>query len=268
MCRRMMYVVVVMMLGLAPMNLVYGGFNPGSPDLLAWWTCDEGAGTVVGDTSGNGHDGTFVNGDPAWVAGIHGNAVELVGPTLVEVPSLNVELTEATMAGWIKPYGAQSDWSSIIMHREPSLAHGFNILGFQLAYHWNDMRDSWSYRGGDMIAEDDWTFAAVTIEPDKATFYVNGVAGSVNAISHGPATWDGNIYLGGDSRADRTDRRMNGALDDVSFFSRVLTVDEILAAMEGIEEAGATITVAAGGDIAAANATAVAGDTIDIAAGT
>ncbi len=50
------------------------------PDLLAWWTCDEGAGTVVGDASGNGNDGTFVNGDPAWVEGIRGNAVELVGP--------------------------------------------------------------------------------------------------------------------------------------------------------------------------------------------
>jgi len=209
--------------------------NPGNPDLLAWWTCDEGAGTVVGDASGNGHDGTFVNGDPAWVEGIHGNAVELVGPTLVEVPPLDVELTEATMAGWIKPYGAQSDWSSLIMHRVPSLAHGFNILGFQLAYHWNDDSASWSYRGGDMIAEDDWTFAAVTIEPDKATFYVNGVAGSVNEISHGPAMWDGNIYLGGDSRAGSTDRRMNGALDDVSFFSRALTANEILDAMEGVE---------------------------------
>ncbi|MFB0555303.1 MAG: LamG domain-containing protein, partial [Phycisphaerae bacterium] len=204
------------------------------PDLLAWWTCDEGAGTVVGDSSGNGNDGTFVNGDPAWVEGIHGNAVQLVGPTLIEVPPLNVELTEATMAGWIKPNGAQPDWSSIIMTRNPGLATGFNVLGFQLAYHWNDTSDSWSFRGGDMIAEDDWTFAAVTIEPDKATFYVNGVAGSVNEISHGPCIWNSNIYLGGDGNENWIARRMNGALDDVSLFSRALTANEILAAMEGI----------------------------------
>jgi len=230
MCRRMMYVVVVMMLGLAPMNLVYAGI----PDLLGWWTCDEGAGTVVGDSSGNGRDGTFVNGDPAWVPGIRGSAIELVAPTLVEIPPLDMELTEATMAGWIKPNGSQTNWSSFIMTR--GVASGFNILGYQLAYHWNDTSDSWSYRGGDMIAEDDWTFCAVVIEPDKATFYVNGVAGSVNEISHGPNNWNANIYLGGDFTYADTQRKMNGALDDVSMFSRALTADEILALMEGIGE--------------------------------
>jgi len=201
--------------------------DPGSAGLLAWWPCDEGEGTVVGDASGNGHDGVFVNGDPAWVEGIHGSAVELVGPTLIEVPPLNVELTEATMAGWIKPYGPQPDWSSFIMTRTPGLATGFNVLGYQLAYHWNDTSDSWSFRGGDMIAEDDWTFAAVTIEPDKATFYVNGEAGSVNEITHGPCLWNSNVYLGGDGNANWIARRMNGALDDVLIYDRALSAGEI-----------------------------------------
>ncbi len=234
MCTRMMYVVVVMMLGLAPMSLVYGYDPAGDPDLLAWWSCDEGAGTLVGDVSGNGRDGTFVNGDPAWVPGIRGSAVELVAPTLVEIPPLNMELTEATMAGWIKPNGPQTDWSSFIMTR--GVASGFNILGYQLAYHWNDTSDSWSYRGGDMIAEDDWTFCAVVIEPHKATFYINGVAGSVNEISHSSNNWNANIYLGGDFTYADTQRKMNGALDDVSMFSRALTEDEILVIMQGLGE--------------------------------
>ena len=87
-----------------------------------------------------------------------------------------------------------------------------------------------------MIAEDGWTFAAVTIEPDKATFYVNGVAGSVNAISHGPAMWDGNIYLGGDGSGGFPGREMNGALDDVSFWSRALTTKEIVILMKGLSD--------------------------------
>ncbi len=230
MCRKLMYLVVVMMLGLAPMNLVYGA----DPDLLAWWTFDEGAGTLVSDASGNGHDGTFVYGDPAWVEGIRGSAVQLTGPTLIEIPPLDVVLTEATMAGWIKTNGSQPDWSSFIMTRTPGLATGFNVLGFQLAYHWNDTSTSWDYRGGDMIPNNEWTFCAVTIEPDKATFYVNGVAGSVNEINHAPCTWNSNIYLGGDGNDEWLARRMNGALDDISLFSRALTADEILALMEGI----------------------------------
>ncbi len=230
MCRKLMYLVVVMILGLAPMNLVYGA----DPDLIAWWTFDEGAGTIVGDASGNGHDGTFVFGDPVWVEGNRGSAVQLTGPTLIEIPPLDVELTEATMAGWIKTNGSQPDWSSFIMTRTPGLATGFNVLGYQLAYHWNDTSDSWSFRGGDMIPDNEWTFCAVTIEPDKATFYVNGVAGSVNEISHGPCLWNSNIYLGGDGNDEWLARRMDGALDDVSLFSRALTADEILALMEGI----------------------------------
>jgi len=222
------------MLGLAPANLVYG-FDPASPDLIAWWTCDEGEGTVVGDSSGHGHDGAFAFGDPAWVEGVSGTAVELVGPTLVEVPAVNAELTEATMAGWIKPNGAQPDWSAFIMMRDPGLATGFNILGYQLAYHWNDDSATWSFRGGDMIAENDWTFAAVTIEPDKATFYVNGVPGSVNAVAHGPNLLNSNIYLGGDGTANWVSRRMNGALDDVALFSKALTADEIVDVMTGLE---------------------------------
>ncbi len=201
--------------------------DPGTKSLLAWWACDEGQGALVGDASGNGHDGTFVNGDPAWVEGIHGSAVQLVGPTLVEVPPLNVELTEATMAGWIKPNGPQPDWSSFIMTRDPGLATGFNVLGYQLAYHWNDMSESWSFRGGDMIAEDDWTFAAVTVAPDKARFYINGEAGSVNEISHGSCLWNSNVYLGGDGTANWVARRMNGALDDVYLYDRALSTGEI-----------------------------------------
>ncbi|MHC4367408.1 MAG: LamG domain-containing protein [Planctomycetota bacterium] len=230
MCRKIVYAVAVMMLGLAPMNPVFGA----DPDLIAWWSCDEGSGDVVADISGNGHDGVFVNGDPAWVDGIHGSAIELVAPTLIEIPPINMQLTEATMAGWIKPNGPQTDWASFIMTR--GVASGFNILGYQLAYHWNDTSDSWSYRGGDMIAEDDWTFCAVVIEPDKATFYVNGEAGSVNTINHAVNNWDANIYLGGDFTYAASSRKMNGALDDVSFWSRALTADEIMDIMNGLGE--------------------------------
>ncbi|MFC1636650.1 LamG domain-containing protein [Planctomycetota bacterium] len=229
MCRRLIFVMIVFLLFLVPMNRVHGAV----PDLIAWWTCDEGAGNVVGDASGNGHDGTFVYGDPGWGPGIRGSAIELVGPTLVEVPPIDMELTEATMAGWIKPNGSQPDWSSFIMMRDPALATGFNVLGYQLAYHWNDTSDSWSYRGGDMIAADDWTFAAVVVEPDQATFYVNGVQGSVNTINHGSCTWNSNIYLGGDGTDAWVARRMNGALDDVSLFSRALTAEEIQVIMDG-----------------------------------
>ena len=208
-------------------------FDPLSdPNLIGWWQCDEGQGSTVADSSANGNDGTFVNGDPAWTTGFRGEGtgIRLVGPTLVEVPAMGLTLTEATMAGWFLPNGSQPDWASLIMHRATGGAHGFNFLADgRLAYHWNNDQASWSYRGDAFYAADEWTHCALTVEPDKATFYVNGVEQSVNSIAHAPATWDGPVWFGGDGTSDFVGRRMDGALDEVMFFSRALDAAEIKA---------------------------------------
>jgi hypothetical protein len=215
----------------------------GDPALLGWWECDEGAGAIVSDSSGNGNDGTFVEGDPVWVEGIRGSAVELTNPTRIEIPALNVDLSEATMAGWMKPYGSQPDWSAFLMTR--GVATGFNVLGFQLAYHWNDTGDSWGFRGGDLIADNEWTFAALAVHPDRATFYVNGVEGSTNTVNHGTVSFSANLYMGGDTGAAR---RMTGALDDVSIFSRALSGDEIKVLMNGLADPALAGNVAPASD--------------------
>jgi len=229
--------VLAAMLALVQGGALYGAWNPlGDPALIGWWSCDEGAGAVVGDSSANGNDGKFVNGEPVWAPGVYGNAVTLIAPTLVEVPAMGLTLTEATMAAWFMPYGTQPDWASIIMHRTGTspavLAHGFNLLGDgQLAYHWNDSSATWSYRGGAKYSALEWTFCALTVAPDKATFYVNGEAKAINTAAHAAATWDGPIYLGGDGTATWVSRRMNGSLDDVTFFSRALAEEEVQALM-------------------------------------
>lgn len=235
MCKQSILTVTLLVgLCLAQGSLLFGYSPASDPDLLAWWACDEGAGSLVSDSSGNGHDGTFVNGGPGWEAGVRGSAISLVGPTLVEVPALNVTLTEGTYAGWIKPNGSQPDWSSFIQMRP--VATGFNVLGFQLAYHWNDAADTWGFRGGDMIADGEWTFAAVSIFPDRATFNVNGVEGSTNTVTHGTMTFGESLFLGGDGTDAWIPRRMNGALDDVAFFGRALTTEELQEVMLGLAD--------------------------------
>ena len=223
-------VILVLMFGWASASLAQE-FDPGAdPSLIGWWRCDEGEGNLVSDSSGNGNDGTFVNGAPAWTEGVFGSAIRLVGPTLVEIPSMNLTLTEATMAGWFLPNGPQNDWASIIMHRGNGAAHGFNLLADgRLAYHWNDAQNTWSYRGDAYYAADEWTHCAVTIEPDKATFYVNGKSASVNAVNHPETTWDNPVHLGGDDPAGWSGRQMDGSLDEVMFFSRALTAAEVKA---------------------------------------
>ena len=134
----------------------HGAFDPlKEPTLVGWWTCDEGKGTTVADSSPNHRDGTAyaglggaaLVGTLTWVPGIYGGAIELKYPNLVQIPALNITMTEATMAGWMKPLGAQAAWTSIIMMR--GSATGLNINpGRQPAtgYHWGDASTTWGYR--------------------------------------------------------------------------------------------------------------------------
>jgi hypothetical protein len=223
-CRALLLASLVVMAGSA----VYAAFDPlTEPSLIGWWKCDEGDGDLVADASPNQRDGTFVMGPAAWTSGVSGSAISLSGETLVEVPAVNLTLTEATMAGWLLPSGVQSDWSAVLMHRP--LAHGLCLLGSrQLAYSWNDDPASWGYRGTAYYAADEWTHCAVTVEPTQATFYVNGAAICTNTLNHASADWNSPLWFGGD-RTYTGSRHMNGALDDIMFFSRALTAAEVKA---------------------------------------
>ena len=75
MCRKLILPVVV--------ALIAGSARA---DLVGHWTFDEGQGTTAYDSSGNDHHGTL-QGDPQWVTGYIGGALELDGTDdYVEVP--------------------------------------------------------------------------------------------------------------------------------------------------------------------------------------
>ena len=223
----------LLLMALVVGSTAQGAFNPLSdPALVGWWTCDDGKGTTVKDSSPNHRDGTAyaglggaaLVGTVTWVPGIHAGAVELKYPNLIQVPAPNITMTQATMAGWMKPLGAQAAWTSFMMMR--GSATGLNINpdagNLQLCYHWGDASTSWGYRPNAYVVNNEWTFAAVTIEPTKATFYVNGVQAAVNTAAHASVTWNAAIFLGGDGSGSQDPRRMtDGMLDDVSLFSRL-----------------------------------------------
>ena len=70
-------------------------------DLVGYWNFDEGSGTVALDSSGNGLDGTL-NGDPQWVVGQVGGALEFDGDDSVEIPhNYLLSITdEITITAW------------------------------------------------------------------------------------------------------------------------------------------------------------------------
>lgn len=75
------------------------------PNLLGWWTFDDGAGTTAADSSGHGDDGTL-RGGPQWIAGQLGGALSFNGgSTYVEIPysSAYDKPSQLTLAAWVNP---------------------------------------------------------------------------------------------------------------------------------------------------------------------
>ena len=233
MCRKMIYVVLLIILGLAPMNLLYG-YDPGSPDLLAWWTFDEGTGTVAGDVSGNGNDGTLQD-DPAVVDGQFGRALAFEGSRVaISVSdSLTADLFQGsfTLSAWINPTRTGYMWQQIFRSiREDDNSNDTLFIN-------NDGRLSWRGRVGggwaggmcetasDVVPADQWTHAAVTGDGTNFRIYVNGALSQESAFQ---TTDGGNMtyYLGGDPTW--LGEGYVGMADDVRIYDEALPEADII----------------------------------------
>ncbi|MCP4256943.1 MAG: LamG domain-containing protein [Planctomycetes bacterium] len=249
MLRRMMYIVLVMMLGLVPMNMVYG-YEHGSPDLLAWWTFDEGAGDIVGDASGNGNDGILVDG-PTVVDGQFGQALAFDDSCVAigASDSLTADLFQGsfTLAAWINPTRSGYKWQQIFRSiRADDNPNDTLFIN-------NDGRLSWrgriggAWAGGmcetapDVVPTDQWTHVAVTGDGRNFRIYVNGALSQESAFQTTEGT-NATYYIGGSIWAAEY---YIGMIDDVRIYNMALTGLEILVAMEGVEQ----VDIAAPGDI-------------------
>jgi hypothetical protein len=87
--------------GCAPAPIEVAGFA--QPDvttnLVAYWSFDEGSGTVLHDQSGNLHDGMV--GGATWIPGQFGGALHFQGGQMVTVPSFPSATESWSLSLWL-----------------------------------------------------------------------------------------------------------------------------------------------------------------------
>ena len=117
--------------------------------LVAYWKFDEGSGTTVADSSGNGNTGTLVNG-PLWTAGRVGNALFFDGiDDNVTVPdSTSLDLSSSfTLSAWVNPDRLrQSDFRSILAKNTASPVYFLYATWGWLLWRWMSARGCESIR--------------------------------------------------------------------------------------------------------------------------
>ncbi|HPC95479.1 MAG TPA: discoidin domain-containing protein [Sedimentisphaerales bacterium] len=230
--KKSLLILLVAALTVLSSGTAYGRFDPAKdPALLGWWSFDEGSGTIAADGSGNGNDGTL-NGDPLWVAGMYGTALQFDGQNAYvgTGKSLLNGLTGFTMAGWVSA-GNTGVYSSLFGQND-LIEFGFTTenggqLGTWMA------GNGWAFVGANYgFSYPSWHHLVLAGDQTRIVIYIDGQeqASDEGGMSSGTSSYffsiGGNVF-------NATGDWFRGEIDDVWLFSRALTEAEIRVLMKG-----------------------------------
>lgn len=97
----------------------------------------------------------------------------------------------------------------------------------ELRYHWKG--GQWGWSSNLRVPVHVWTFAALVVEPDKATIYMSdgtNLLSAVNSVTHAPMVTTSAVGFGG-NQPDRLSRHYRGKLDEGAVFDRALSAGEV-----------------------------------------
>ena len=234
--------VIAIIAGVSTINLVSTGkanaaANPQtvSPSgLVGWWKLNEGSGTTANDTSGNGYDGTLVNG-PIYTTTVPfpsaGNpyALLLDGTNqYIDLPDAVANVSEFTFAAWVYWEGG-GHWQRIFDFGQ-DMGNYLMLTpssGSSLRFVIKDDWDTEQRLNATILPTNEWVHVAVTLSEDTARLYVNGVKQDENtAITYSiPDVIGANTWLGRSQY--NVDPYFAGMLDDVRVYNRALSATEI-----------------------------------------
>ncbi|MBN1363155.1 MAG: discoidin domain-containing protein [Sedimentisphaerales bacterium] len=212
--------------------------QPSDANLVAHYTFDEGSGTTVGDSSGNGNHGT-TQGSPAWVAaGKIGGAMEFSGDDYVDCgDGASLVIRDAiTVACWIKVDAFVNDWEAIIamgddsyrMSRGPATGNGI---------HWGvNGPTGGDLNGAPVVTTNTWRHIALVYDGAYRYVYIDGVEAARLASTGQIDESNYNLWIGANEQ--QSGRFFHGLIDDVRIYSRPLSPAEVAGLASRTEPLG------------------------------
>ncbi|MGB2810075.1 MAG: LamG domain-containing protein [Sedimentisphaerales bacterium] len=205
-------------------------FNTGK--LVGWWKFDGDA----NDSSGNGNHGT-VSGDPNWVIGRIGGALQFDGVDDCVRTGYADDLPVWTVAIWVKsPAAPKNRTVSVPVHRENNLQINWDHI-------YTDFRgaagmrakNEWHAASFGELQANKWYHLVATYDGENLKAYKNGVLITDNPDPSGPPDkeWATLKF----ARHSIQSHYFEGTLDDICIYSYDLTADEVASIYAtGIEE--------------------------------
>jgi hypothetical protein len=215
------------------------------PNLVAWWTFDEGMGTTALDWSGHGNHGTLFG--PDWTSpGLIGEtALNFGGNDYVAIQNLTYDRTdyrEATVCLWIwTKIWSQQYIASFDRDQYWRLSINLNGVGpGQVGWHVRTSSGQVDYNSTRRVDDGAWHHVCGVFDNGRMTIYIDG---SPEASTTGGSTFGtGNTrygFLGANCEATSFDGNrgtgspLAGGMDDLRIYDRALTQEEIVQVMRG-----------------------------------
>ncbi len=241
----------------------------GKDGLRGYWKADEGAGSSLADSSGNTVTGTLTNG-MTWATPVQvGSALNFGGVNGTVALGSNLPLLQgvsaATLACWVKPAaaipsGSYQDLVSISVNAANPTDTSRAVLSLQgngsganvfTGGRSTDTESLKSFVDTTHLTPGTWYHIASTIDyqNNKLQVYINGVLTSSTTIAFEQTTSANtasrNAALGSQDAGDGN--FLNGLLDEVRVYCRVLSAAEIQS-LSSVVPAAPTGLAATGGD--------------------
>ena len=239
MCKKLILLVSVVLV--LDMVLISGAYAA-DPDLIGWWKLDEGSGNTAADLSGSGNDGTINNtvggglgvGGSAWlidpergmVLSFNGNdsGGAYVNTDLI-LPEMTLE-NDFTWAFWAKQDAGQGNNNDTMLGNRYGASTWIKFTPSFFEFGSNAAEYAIDY---DNLPGDTWAHHAVVKDGMDYTYYRDGVQSGTNNINR---TSEGlPFFMGGD--AVNVAELWQGCLSDVRLYTKALSAEEVLSAMEG-----------------------------------
>ena len=205
--------------------------------LIGWWKLDGPNAALMLDSSGHGLHGEIITpgGSVEWINGAVDGAIRLDGlsdiRTVVDVNSVvAVNSNTVTFTAWIRPDIPVARVWGILQETGPRVGMQLGSVGGGTG-----LRINWPNAGytssGLVVAPAQWAFVAAVVEPHQATLYLDGKDfKEVDQVPRDPVDFTRPMEIGMDGSGYAT--RFIGALDDLRFYSRSLTPDDIEQVMQ------------------------------------
>lgn len=229
-----------------------------SNPLVAQWNMDEGSGTTLIDASAYQNNATTV-GNPAWVAGKIGQALQLDGNSQYATAQSNgsLDLSNAiTITAWVKPEKTATQY--IIKKASLDVTDGYE-LGLsstgQAFFRINQFTSQDIYKVTSVAHYPTngttWMHVAATFDGSALKLYINGVLDNTVTLGS-PVIINSNGLAVGIGAGSNGGSKFQGAIDDARIYNSALSESEIANIAASVPPPTPVLAVPANGTIAVA----------------